>query len=198
MKRLVRNHGSLGLFSFLLLVSNGCGGRAVNNSQARDILLGARADMLTKGDVQVIGITQLGPQDAVVEIQLHSAFRLRKVDGDWVVREVRIGRGQWENLDDLMRALQRIKIEETQSSLEKIAAAIEAYRRKNSRLPDCKNYVELADALYPLFLSPLIREDAWKQPLVAAFSPLSTIRLISSGPDGKLGTPDDIELVRIF
>jgi hypothetical protein len=165
---------------------------------ARSIILKARADTLAKEDLQVLGVTQLGPQDAVVETQLHSAFRLQKVGGDWVVREIKVGQGQWERLGDLMRALERIKIEDTRDGLGKIAAAIGEYRAKNNRLPSFANYIELSDALYPLYLSPLIREDAWKQPLIAVFSPPGTVRLISPGPDGKIGTPDDIELVRVF
>jgi len=40
------------------------------------------------------------------------------------VREVRVGKGQWETLDSILSALQRIKAEETQRMLDKIAAAM--------------------------------------------------------------------------
>jgi hypothetical protein len=194
-----RTQKFLGLISLLItILFYGCGGRAVNRSQARDIILKARADTLAKGDLQVLGVTQVGSQEAVVETQLHSAFRLQKVDGAWLVREIKVGQGQWEKFGDLVRALERIKIENTRSSLEQIAAAMGAYRTKNDRLPFFRNFIELSDALYPLYMSPLIREDAWNHPLIAVFSPPGTVRLISPGPDGKVGTPDDIEIVSVY
>ncbi len=180
----------------LALLANGCGGRAVGKKMARDVIIGAHAEALTQGDLEVLAVTQVGPGEAVVEVQLHSAFRLRKVGAEWVVREVKVGQGQWESLDDILRSLQQVKIQETRRSLEKIAAAIDAYRQKNGHLPAFKNYVDLSDALYPHYLSPLIREDAWKQPLVATSAGPGAIRLVSPGPDGKLGTPDDIEIIK--
>ncbi len=186
-----------GLLGFALL-TDGCGGRSVGKNMARDLIVGAHADALAKDDVQVLGVTQVGSDEAVVEVQLHTAFRLHKINGEWVVREVRVGQGQWESLDDVLRSLGQVKIEETRRSLEKIAAAIDAYRQKNGRLPAFRNYVELSDALYPVYLSPLIREDAWKRPLVATSAGPDEIRLVSAGPDGKLGTPDDIEINRSY
>ncbi len=180
----------------LALLANGCGGRAVGKDMARDLIIGAHADALTKGDLEVLAITQVGSGEAVVETQVHTAFRLRRVGGAWVVREVKVGQGQWESLDDILHSLQQVKIEETRRSLEKIAAAIDAYRQKNGRLPAFKNFIDLSDALYPLYLTPLIREDSWKHPLVATPAGPGAIRLVSPGPDGKLGTPDDIEIIR--
>lgn len=180
----------------LALLTAGCGGRKVSNNMARDLLIDAHAGALTKDDLQVLSVTQIGSGEAVVETQLHTAFRLRRVGGEWVVREVRVGRNQWESLDDILRSLQQVKIEETRRSLEKIAAAIDAYRQKNGRLPAFKDYIDLSDALYPDYLTPLIREDAWRNPLVATSAGVGAIRLVSPGPDGKLGTPDDIELIK--
>jgi hypothetical protein len=178
--------------------AGGCGGRAVNKKLARDVIIGSRADTLTKSDIEVISVSQIGSREAIVETQLHSAFRLEKVGHDWVVREVRVGKGQWENLDDILRSLEQVKIAETRRSLEKVAAAIKAYRQKNGRLPEFKDYIGLSDALYPGFLSPLIREDAWGNPLIAILLSRDTIRLLSAGPDGKTGTPDDLELIQTF
>jgi hypothetical protein len=180
----------------LALIANGCGGRAVNKKTARDAIIGTRTGELAQGDLQVLSVTQVGPREAVVETQIHSAFRLQKVGSEWVVREVRVGRGQWEKLDNILSSLQQAKIEETSRSLEKIAGAIESYRHKNGRLPEFKDYIGLSDALYPLFLSPLIREDSWNHPLTAIRVDPATIRIVSAGPDGKLNTPDDIQIIR--
>jgi hypothetical protein len=184
----------LGLALFL----NGCGGRAISKRLARDVIVGSPASALAKGDVEVLSITKVGARDAIVETHLYTAFRLEKVGSNWVVREVRAGNGQWEKLEDIQQALQQARIDETRRMLDKIAAAIEAYRQKNGRLPDFIDYVALSDALSPLYLSPLIREDAWNHALAAVRLSQDTIRLVSAGPDGKPGTADDIELTRTF
>jgi hypothetical protein len=182
----------------LALLLGGCGGRAINEKVARDVILSSPPGELAKKDVNVLSVTEVGAHEAIAETYLHTSFRLEKVGSNWVVSEVRVGNGEWEKLADIQRALQQAKIDETRRMLDKIAAAIEAYREKNGRLPDFKDYVALSDALSPLYLSPLIREDAWGHPLAAVRVSQDTIRLVSAGPDGKLGTSDDVELTKSF
>jgi hypothetical protein len=47
-------------------------------------------------------------------------------------------------------------------------------------------------------MAPVLRLDAWGHPLSAIRVDIETVRLASAGPDGKLGTADDIELTRVF
>jgi hypothetical protein len=185
------------LLGFALLL-NGCGGRAINKKVALDVIADSPAAVLARSDIDILSITQVGPREAIAETALHSAFRLERVGSDWVIREVRVGKGQWEKLDNILLALVRVKIDETRGMLERIGAAIESYSQKNGRLPVFKDYVELSNALYPLYLSPLIREDAWGQPLFAYSSGANAVRLVSAGPDGKPGTADDITFSRDF
>ena len=182
----------------IALITSACAGRTISNKLAQDAIVGAHAQTLADRDLEVLSIIQLGPRDAIAETRLHTAFRLQKTGDDWVVREVRIGRGEWEKLDDVLRALQQYKIDETSRLLDRIFSAVDSYREKNGRLPQFRDYIELSDALYPLHLSPLIREDPWKQPLTATRISPDTIRLSSVGPDGKPGTPDDIERTRTY
>src|SRR6266705_2293123 len=137
-------------------------------------------------------VNQTGQRDAVAETTLHATFRFEKVDGKWVIREVRLGKRPWERLDDILRALEQVKTEQTRKLLEQVAAAIEKYREANGALPDFKDYVSLSDTLSPKYMNPLIREDAWHNPLAASRSAPGTVRLLSAGPDGRTGTPDDI------
>ena len=176
---------------------NGCGGRSINKKSAREAIVGSQAAALAPRDLEVLSVSQMGSQ-AIVETDLHSAFRLEKVGSEWVVREVRLGHGQWEKLDDILRALQQVKVEETRQALEKIASAIAAYRQKNGHLPQFSNYVGLSDALFPIFMTPGVRLDPWGNPLTASLVAPDTVRLASAGPDGKFGTADDIELTRVF
>ncbi len=182
--------------STLLLI--GCGGRSLNKNAVRSLIANSPVANFDKEDVYVESVTQISPNEALVEASLKGAFRLEKVNGEWVIREVRLGDRPWEKLDDLLAALQTVKTAETRKMLERIAAAIEQYRLKNGALPTFKDYVTLSDRLNPDYLTPLIRLDAWRQPLAAYLVGTNTIRLVSAGPDGKFGTPDDIELTRTF
>jgi hypothetical protein len=193
--------GRLGwVLSFLMfaLLPYGCGGRAINKKSARDAIIDSPGAELAKNDIEVLSITAVGAHDAVVETRLHVAFQLERVGKEWVVRAVRVGEGQWEKISDILEALQRIKTEETKQRLDKVAAAIEAYRQKNGSLPDFSDYVSLSDALFPLYLNPLIREDAWGNPMIAIRLGTGAVRLLSDGPDGKEGTADDIEVTRSY
>jgi hypothetical protein len=182
----------------LVVSVSACGGRALSRRLARDVISGSPAAVLTANDIDVISVTQVGAREAIVETYLHSAFRLERTGGAWHIREVRVGRGQWEKMDDVLQALQMVKTDRTRKLLEEVAAATEAYRRKNGGIPAFSDFVGLADALYPGYLTLLIRDDAWNHPLAAYRLSGSAIRLVSAGPDGRMGTADDIELTRAF
>jgi hypothetical protein len=186
------------LFCFLSLFLTGCGARSLNKKTARDVIADLDGDAFQKESVYIDSVKQTGQRDAVAEATLHAAFRFEKVDGKWVIREVRLGKRPWEKLDDILRALEQVKTEQTRKLLEEVAAAIEKYREANGALPDFHDYVSLSDALSPKYMNPLIREDAWNNPLAASRSAPAAVRLLSAGPDGKIGTPDDIELVKTF
>lgn len=114
------------------------------------------------------------------------------------MEDVRLGRESWQRVSDILAALEEIKIRETRESLQKVASALEEYFKKSGALPAFTDYVSLSDALSPAYMKPLIRLDAWRNPLAASHAGPDTVRLLSAGPDGKLGTADDIELTRAF
>jgi hypothetical protein len=177
----------------LLLVLTGCGGRTVNNKFAKQLIADNPAAALEQQDIDVLSVSQTG-QSAVVEAKVRTAFRLQRLGDRWVIREVKIGHNQWEKLENLTKALERIKIEETRALLEQVAAAVERYRAKNGRVPVFGDYVALSDALYPNYLTSLVRLDAWRRPLQAAALAPDGYRLVSAGPDGKFASGDDIEV----
>ena len=196
--RQLRRSGSLLAFIFLALLFGGCGGRTVNKRAALDLLTRLPSDVFDKDDVTIESLSQTGARDLIVETRLRAAFRFERVEGKWSLREVRLGNGAWERFDDLMRALQAVKTEETRRLLEQVGASVTKYRDKNGRLPDFRDYVSLSDALHPEFLSPLIRFDAWRNPLAAHRLGPNAIRLVSPGPDGKLSSADDISLTKDY
>jgi hypothetical protein len=187
---------NLCLLCALALCITACGRRTLNADHARDALLRTPLEILQKEDVEVVRIHHAGAAEAVVETRLRTAFRMEKVRGEWMVREVRIGNGQWEKVGDLARALEAVKIEETRRALDRIADAIGRYRETLGRLPDFKDFVSLSDLLSPAFLTPLIRVDSWNRPLEADRRGPDSILIRSAGPDGRYGTSDDI--LRIF
>jgi hypothetical protein len=178
------------LVACLLFAS--CGGRKIDAKLAVDAITGIPEESFKKKDVDVLKIIQVSRSEAVVETKLRTAFLLEKVKNKWVVREVRIGRGQWDTVANLELALAAVRIEETRIMLDQIAKAILKYQESKGSLPVFKDYVSLSDALSPANLTPLIRLDAWGKPLEASHQDSNTILLKSAGPDGKFGTADDI------
>jgi hypothetical protein len=181
------------LFPLLcILLAAGCAGRKIGNNNARDVILELPQSALEKEDVEVIKVTQISGAEAIAETQLKTAFRLEKVKGAWIVREVRIGHGQWEKVNNLAAALEAVKADETRKMLDQVAGAVRKYRESTGNLPVFKDYIALSDQLSPQYLTPLIRLDSWRQPLEAERPNAETILLRSAGPDGKFGTEDDI------
>jgi hypothetical protein len=173
----------------------GCGGRTINNNTAKDLLVGFPQGALQKDDVEIVNVRQFGGSEAIAETRLKTAFRFQKIDGKWIIREVRLGHGQWEDVENLMQTLNEVKTEETKKLLDRIAQAIQKYQESTGHLPAFDNYVALSDALSPEFLTPLIRLDAWRHPLEAQSLNSDSILIWSPGPDGKSNTSDDIRKI---
>jgi hypothetical protein len=176
----------------ILAVSAGCGKRAMNAGLARDLIVKMPDQTFEKEDLEVENLTQVSGTEAIAETRLRAAFRLEKVRSQWVVREVRIGHGQWEKISNLAKTLETIKIEETRSMLDRIAEAIHRYRQAKGVMPAYRDYIALSDLLSPAYLSPLIRLDAWRRPLGVAQNDPGNHIIVSAGPDGAFGTDDDI------
>jgi hypothetical protein len=178
------------LISALLL--SGCGGRTMSPGLARSLIMEIPNDTLEKSDIQVLTITQISGSEAIAQTRVQTAFRFEKVHGKWVVREIRIGHGQWEKVGNLALALERVKIEETGEMLERIADATRKYRETKGSLPSFKDYIGLSDQLSPTFLTPLIRLDSWRRPFWAERTNSNAVVVRSAGPDGRYFTDDDI------
>lgn len=192
MKRLNRAIAALGLCA-IVLVASACGKKQVNPGLAADRIARTPGLALQKEDVEVVKVTQVSGSEAVVETRLQAAFRMERRDGEWMVRELRLGHGQWEKVETLSRALDRVKSEETARTLDRVAEGIGLYRRTHGRLPAFEDYVALSDLLTPDYVTPLVRLDSWRRPLAALKTESGGILLRSAGPDGRFSTPDDIQ-----
>jgi hypothetical protein len=182
-------------FRYLLILAlllSGCGGRTMTPRLARSLIKDIPKDTLENSDVQILTITQVSGSEAIAKARVETAFRFEKVQGKWVVREIRLGHGQWEKVGNLVLALEKVKIEETGEMLDRIAEATRKYRKTNGSLPSFKDFVGLSDQLTPTFLTPLMRLDAWRRPFWAEHSSANAVAVRSAGPDGRYFTDDDI------
>jgi hypothetical protein len=182
----------------LVVLGLGCGARSLRRTTVQGMIVDLPEASFGKDDITIESVQSLGGRSAIAEARVRAALRLEKVGGSWVIREVRIGRRPWTRIDTLLETLERVKVDETRRTLEHVAEAVARYRAAKGALPEFRDYVSLSDALHPDFLNPLVREDAWQRPLAAFRSAPDTVRLVSAGPDGKLGTADDVEVVRRF
>ena len=181
-------------FLIIALLFSACGSKKISVNHAKDAIVNMPPEILENNDVDVVKVSQVGGSEAIAETRLKTAFRLERVRGHWVVRDVRIGHGQWETVDNLMQTLEKIRIEETRKMLDRIAEAVRKYRESTGEMPAFNDYISLSDLLSPSYLTPLIRLDAWRRPIEAKHLDANTIQLISAGSDGKFGSSDDIIL----
>ena len=178
----------------MILLLSGCGGRKFTADDARKAIVSQPQDILEKEDVDVVYLTQTGKSTAVAETRVKTAFLLEKSGEKWIVREVRIGNGQWEKIANLAAALERVKTEETRIYLDRIAASVREYQKETGSVPQFRDYIDLSDKLAPKYLDPLIRLDSWRRPLHATALESKAISVVSAGPDGLFSTDDDISI----
>jgi predicted lipoprotein with Yx(FWY)xxD motif len=86
---------------------------------------------LKSSQVKVESVSAMG-SSAVVVAQVQTAFRLAKQsDGTWKVVEVRTGDRQWQDIDELGRALNNEKSARAKVELELLSNALEAFQREH-------------------------------------------------------------------
>ena len=133
----------------------------------------------------------VGRGGAVVEAQFMAAFRVEKKDS-WQVAEVRLGNGQWEDMELITSAVRNEKIKRTKERLEKMSVALENYYKAKGSYPQVRDIVALTDLLVPDYINPSIRTDLWSNYLLYS-SDGKTYQLQSLGPDKKTNSGDEIE-----
>jgi hypothetical protein len=186
--------GRSALICGLLAVALGAAGVALGRElgarEAREQI--ARLVGGSPGAVRVRSITPglIGNQ-AIVVAQVELAFRMTEKDGAWRAAEVRLGEGQWEDIEMLGRALDAEKAKRAGDDLRALAGGVEAYRRERGFYPETETVAGLVDRITPRFLPRVLREDPWHRPFYYSAEP-SGYRLGSSGPDGQPGTGDDV------
>lgn len=146
---------------------------------------------LPRESVEVQSVQVLGDH-AVAEVEVKTALKLIRKDGNWQIDEVRLGDRRWEKAEHILRILNQERTATTQEHLNLLVEGIEHYRRVQGRVPQVSDFEALVNHLTPYYMEPVVRIDAWSNPF--SYEPLAPDQydLRSAGPDGKLQTPDDV------
>jgi hypothetical protein len=178
-----------------LLALAACTGNLSSRTARQQIAELGDASLLTD-DIQVQRIvTELGGR-SIVEANVQMAFQFeRNADGAWTIVSARLGDREWIEIEDLLDAIEAQNTDQTTASLEKLALGVGAYRSRNGALPEVPREGTLSDVLHPVFMTDLVRDDAWGYRIRYA-ADRDGYELRAPGPDGAAGTGDDIVLNR--
>ena len=178
----------LGLL-LLLLGSLGCG-KNLEKQVQEQVRTFAHAS-LSEQQVEVQNVEEIGDH-AVAEVRITTAVRLVKKNGTWVIEEFRIGDRRWEKAEHILALINEKRAETTRQQLKVITEGIRRYTDVNHQIPQASSFEELMDLLSPQFHNQVVRIDAWSNPFSYQTKGADGYDLKSAGPDGDLGTPDDL------
>jgi hypothetical protein len=143
--------------------------------------------------VEIERVSQIG-DGVIAEVKVKSAVKMRRVGGEWVIEEIRLGDRQWEKADHILAAINRERDATTWERMRIVATAVDRYHNIHGELPPAADFVSLIDLLSPEYLGTVVRLDAWSQPFQYRRLSSEVYEIRSLGPDGRLGTPDDLVL----
>lgn len=180
------------LLAMASLITSGCASRQMGRAEARRVLVNLPGINLPKDNVYVEGVTQLDGQHAVAEASLKTGFKLEKSGDQWIVSEIRLDRGRWVRIDEIYERLLENQIKRTHQEMNLVALGLERFRLYNAGYPGARDLMQLMEQIYPKYISKMVVDDAWANPLVYRLEGPTRYTITSTGPDGKLGTKDDI------
>ncbi|MCZ6485998.1 MAG: type II secretion system protein GspG [Acidobacteria bacterium] len=173
----------------ILLGSFACG-KSVERQIQDQIRTFGNASLADK-QVEVNNVREMGDH-AVAEVRITTAVRLIKKDGKWLIEEFRIGDRRWERVEHILAVINEQRTETTLQQMSLIREGIRRYANLNNQAPQVESFEELMDILSPQFQSRIVRIDSWSNPFFYRPMGVNDYALSSAGPDGHLGTPDDL------
>lgn len=171
-----------------------CAANRLSHDEARRRINEIGRSKLIPDAIEIRRIVSQSENEAIAEATITLAFQFKRAspNSDWKVEAVRLGDRDWISLDELLAALNEGRKRTTTQSMQQLSAGIEKYRTIKGALPDARDIVGLTDVLHPAYMTQLVREDGWGNPLIYEVTGGATFRLISRGADGRQGTADDI------
>jgi hypothetical protein len=177
----------------LFLLTLACGKSL--ERQTRDQVRSLAGAELGSDAVEVTNVRETGNQ-AVADLVVRTAVKLKKEDGRWTLDEVRLGDRRWERVDRIVEAIEALRRAETEEQLDRISAGIRGYREAHGSIPQVETFELLIDRLSPRFLDRVIRLDAWQSRFSYRVIDSERFELRSPGRDRTLGTDDDLVVVQ--
>lgn len=159
--------------------------------RARELLRKLGGAELKSDQVRIKTISSGLGGNAVVEAQIETAVRFAQEKGEWRVADIRLGDQHWESVELVTEAIRREKIRRTEERLQNIMKALEAHKEDRGEYVVAESFDQLLEQLAPRYLPMPVRFDLWEQPLLYRGT-ATEYRLISSGPDLKAETGDDL------
>jgi hypothetical protein len=179
------------LLSSLLLCA--CASDRLSQDEARQRIAQIGRSNLVPDAVEIRRIISQTDTEAIAESSVTLAFQFKRTNANapWQISAVRLGDRDWVSMNELLAAINDGRRRSTIEGFQKLAAGIAKYREMNGNVPMATDITRLTDILHPVYMSDLIREDGWGAAI--DYQVMGTMfRLISPGPDGVRGTPDDI------
>lgn len=164
---------------------------SLSGSEARSLLQRVFGAAFKKNQIQIRSINSAVGGGAIVEAQLETAFRFTRDGRTWKAAEMRLGDRNWESLELIDEGIKREKMRRTVGELERVAEALDAYKKVHGRYVVAEDFMKLLDEIAPRFLGPIVQFDYWGTPL-AYHGSEAQYRLSSAGPDRQLGNADDL------
>jgi predicted xylose isomerase-like sugar epimerase len=180
------------LFAFFALCA--CTGARLSHDEARKKIAEIGRSNLIPDAIEIRRIVSQTDTQAIAEATITLAFQFKRdnPNAEWRIQAVRLGDREWISMDELLAGINEGRRRTTLDAMQKLAQAVERYRARNGSLPNARDIVGLTDILHPQYMNELVREDGWGKPILYEVTGPETFRLISDGPDGRRGTPDDV------
>ena len=173
----------------------GCSGSRLSHDEARRQIAEIGNSKLVPDSIHIQRIVSQTDKEAIAETSVAMAFEFQraKASDPWHIAAVRLGDRDWVGVAEIVSAVNESRSRTTMESFRKLAAGIATFRQRNGAAPDALEIVGLTNILHPTYMADLVRLDAWGRPI--RYEIVGTgFRLLSDGPDGVRGTPDDILL----
>jgi hypothetical protein len=172
-----------------------CSSGRLSHDDARKKIAAIGQSNLIPDAVEIRRIVSQSDTSAIAESTVTLAFQFKRpnTNTQWHIEAVRLGDRDWISLDELLAAINEGRRRVTSQTMQQLANAVDKYRAANGTFPAAKDIVALTDMLYPQYMSTLVREDGWGNPIIYEAT-ANTYKLISLGADARRGTSDDIAI----
>src|SRR5438132_13825037 len=145
------------------LVLCACTSARLSHDEARKKIAEIGRSNLVPDAIEIRRIVSQSDTSAIAEATVTLAFQFKRANTneEWHIESVRLGDRDWISLDELLAAVNEGRRRTSMQVMQELEEAVEKYRAANGALPVARDVVALTDALYPLYMKALVREDGW-------------------------------------